>query len=75
MQTFLFLFQLQLTQQIEQSERNNSTQKSTAAALKKQKEELEAENSRVRESLRQTEIARDHLNIRLASDEAGRRRV
>ncbi|KAF9203769.1 hypothetical protein BGZ49_006060 [Haplosporangium sp. Z 27] len=65
----------ELTQQIEKNEKTNSTQKNTAAALKKQKEELEEENSRVRESLRQSEEALNELSKRLASDEAGKRRI
>ncbi|KAF9354713.1 hypothetical protein BGX26_007453 [Mortierella sp. AD094] len=65
----------ELTQQIEKSEKTNSSQKSTAAAWKKQKEELEEENARVRESLRQSEVSLNQLSKRLASDEAGRRRI
>ncbi|KAF9397748.1 hypothetical protein BGX21_008553 [Mortierella sp. AD011] len=66
---------LKLTQQIEKSERTSSSQKSTAAAWKKQKEELEEENARVRESLRQSETALNELSKRLAAEEAGRRRI
>ncbi|KAF9434075.1 hypothetical protein BGZ76_008624 [Entomortierella beljakovae] len=65
----------ELTQQIEKSEKTNSTQKSNAATWKKQKEELEEENTRVRESLRETEEALGQLSKRLASDEAGKRRI
>ncbi|KAF8925737.1 hypothetical protein BGZ58_000521 [Dissophora ornata] len=65
----------ELTQQIEQNERTNSTQKNTAAALKKQKEELEDENARMRDSKRQTEESLNQLSLRLASNEAGRRRI
>ncbi|KAF9103920.1 hypothetical protein BGX27_010316 [Mortierella sp. AM989] len=65
----------ELTQQIEKSEKTSSTQKSSAAAWKKQKEELEEENTRVRESLKETESALGQLSKRLASEEAGRRRI
>ncbi|KAI1319675.1 hypothetical protein EDD11_003369 [Mortierella claussenii] len=65
----------ELTMQIEKGEKTSSTQKSTAAALKKQKEELEEENTRIRESWRQSEDAYNQLTSRLAADEAERRKI
>jgi len=64
-----------LEQQIEKSERTSSTQKNSAATLKKQKDELEEENEHMKESLRLKEEALNSAIIRLTSIEADSRRV
>jgi hypothetical protein len=61
-----------MTQQIEVNERVNSTQKSNAAAWKKQKDDLERENNLIREDLRRKE---DELRNRLDTDETVKRKV
>lgn len=66
---------LQLEQQIEKSEKTSSTQKSSAAALKIQRDELEEENRRMQESLRNKEEALSNAMVRLTAIEADSRRV
>lgn len=60
---------------MEKTERTNSTQKSTAAALKRQKDELEDENERMQDILRQKEDALNQATLRLTAIEAEARRV
>ncbi|KAG0245346.1 hypothetical protein BGX31_007418 [Mortierella sp. GBA43] len=62
----------EMTQQIEVNERVNSTQKSNAAAWKKQKDDLERENNLIREDLRRKE---DELRNRLDSDDTVKRKI
>ncbi|KAF9997308.1 hypothetical protein BGZ65_007114 [Modicella reniformis] len=65
----------EMTRQIEVNEQVNSTQKSTAAVWKKQKDELEKENTLVKDDLRRKEEELDRIINRLESDEAGKRRI
>lgn len=64
-----------LEKQMEKTERTNSTQKSTAAALKRQKDELEDENERMQDILRQKEDALNQATLRLTAIEAEARRI
>ncbi|CAO3567363.1 unnamed protein product [Mortierella alpina] len=65
----------ELEKQIEISERTSSTQKNSAAALKKQRDELAEDNSRMQEWLRQKEEALNQAMIRLTAKEADSRRI
>ncbi|KAF9350606.1 hypothetical protein BGX34_001082 [Mortierella sp. NVP85] len=62
----------EMSKQMVDSERLNSTQKTNAVALRKQKDELEKENALIREDLRRKE---DELNHRLESDAAAKRKI
>ncbi|KAF9127901.1 hypothetical protein BGW39_005485 [Mortierella sp. 14UC] len=64
-----------LEKQMEKTERTNTTQKSTAAALKRQKDELEDENERMQDILRQKEDALNQAMLRLTAIEADTRRI
>ncbi|KAF9926855.1 hypothetical protein FBU30_003645 [Linnemannia zychae] len=65
----------ELEMQMEKTERTSSTQKSNAAALKKQKDELEEENDRMQEILRQKEDALNQATLRLTAIEAETRKI
>jgi hypothetical protein len=60
---------------MERTERTNSTQKSNAAALKRQKDELEEDNERMLDIVRQKEEALSQATQRLTALEAETRRV
>lgn len=60
---------------MEKTERTNSTQKSNAAALKKQKDNLEEDNERMLDIVRQKEDALSQATQRLTALEAETRRV
>ncbi|KAK3847336.1 MAG: hypothetical protein J3R72DRAFT_162992 [Linnemannia gamsii] len=64
-----------LEKQMEKTERTNSTQKSNAAALRRQKDELEDENERMQDILRQKEEALSQATLRLTAIEADTRRI
>ncbi|KAF9178647.1 hypothetical protein BGZ50_007590, partial [Haplosporangium sp. Z 11] len=65
----------ELEKQIEKIDRTSSTQKNSAATWKKQRDELQDENSRMQESLRLKEEALNQAIIRLTSMEADARRI
>ncbi|KAG0196792.1 hypothetical protein BGX28_009747 [Mortierella sp. GBA30] len=60
----------ELKDQIEITEKTSSTQKNSAATLKKQKDELEAENNRMQESLKEKEEVLHYAMARLSAKEA-----
>ncbi|KAG0038816.1 hypothetical protein BGZ83_002993, partial [Gryganskiella cystojenkinii] len=64
-----------LEKQIEKGERTSSTQKNSAATLKKQKDELEEENELMKESLREKEEALNNAILRLTAIEADSHRI
>jgi hypothetical protein len=61
-----------MSKQMVDSERLNSTQKTNAVTLRKQKDELEKENALIKEDLRRKE---DELSHRLESDATAKRKV
>ncbi|KAF9108575.1 hypothetical protein BGX29_010181 [Mortierella sp. GBA35] len=64
-----------LEKQMEKTERTNSSQKTSAAAMKRQKDELEDENGRMQEVLRQKEEALNQATLRLTAIEAETRKI